>query len=262
MKSPFPGMDPYLELHWRDVHATLIVYVKDQLQPQLGGTLRARVEERLVVESALDESREIYPDARVFESKPSGRQGVASGAAVAEPLVIPCPHEERVETFIEIVDRASGDKLVTVIELLSPSNKLRGDAQRKYRQKQEELFDAGNVNLVEIDLTRGGQRKLLVATAQIPPEYRTTYQTCVYRATGERQQFEVYRMPLEQPLPVVKVPLRSGDADALLELQPLVERAYASGAYDDIDYSVAPTPPLGEADAAWADQLLRAAGKR
>src|SRR5437763_15855468 len=92
MKSPFPCMDPYLELHWRDVHATMIVYMKEQLQPQLSGPLRARVEERLVVESPLDEGREIYPDVRVFESKPSPRQASASGAVVAEPLVIPCPH--------------------------------------------------------------------------------------------------------------------------------------------------------------------------
>ena len=24
MPSPFPGMDPYLEAHWRDVHATVL----------------------------------------------------------------------------------------------------------------------------------------------------------------------------------------------------------------------------------------------
>ena len=35
MKSPFPGMDPHLEAHWRDVHARLIFYACDQLEPQL-----------------------------------------------------------------------------------------------------------------------------------------------------------------------------------------------------------------------------------
>ena len=90
MKSPFPGVDPYLERNWRDVHATLIVYMKDQLQPQLGGPLRARVEERLVVEKALDEVRDIYPDVRAFESLPSWRKGVASSVAVLDlqPLVV------------------------------------------------------------------------------------------------------------------------------------------------------------------------------
>src|SRR5438270_9882596 len=120
MNSPFPGMDPYLEAHWRDVHARLIVYISDQIQPQLGGALRARVEERLVVESPLDESREIYPDVRVFSSKPSDRAGAAAGGAVLEPLIVPCSDEEAIETFIEIIDRTSGDKLITVIELISP----------------------------------------------------------------------------------------------------------------------------------------------
>jgi hypothetical protein len=43
-------MDPYLEAHWRDVHARLILYACDQLEPQLPANLIARVEERVVVE--------------------------------------------------------------------------------------------------------------------------------------------------------------------------------------------------------------------
>ena len=35
MKSPFPGMDPYLEEFWPDVHASLIIYARDQLEEQL-----------------------------------------------------------------------------------------------------------------------------------------------------------------------------------------------------------------------------------
>jgi hypothetical protein len=51
MPSPFPGMDPYLEAHWRDVHASLIIYARDALQGVLPGSLRARVEERVLLES-------------------------------------------------------------------------------------------------------------------------------------------------------------------------------------------------------------------
>jgi hypothetical protein len=32
MPSPFPGMDPYLEASWRDVHSRLIIYVTDTIQ--------------------------------------------------------------------------------------------------------------------------------------------------------------------------------------------------------------------------------------
>ena len=31
MPSPFPGMDPYLEAHRRDVHARLIIYASDAI---------------------------------------------------------------------------------------------------------------------------------------------------------------------------------------------------------------------------------------
>jgi hypothetical protein len=263
MKSPFPGMDPYLERHWIDVHARMIVYLSAQLQPQLGGALRARVEERLVVESPMDEGREIYPDARVFESKPSGRQSEtrSSGTEIIEPLVVPCANEERTETFIEIIDRPWGDKLVTVIELLSPSNKLGGASKNKYRQKQEEIY-AATVNMVEIDLTRAGRRRFLLPQAKIRNSHRTTFQARVFRAAGKRAQFELYAMPLQQPLAPIKVPLRDGDADVIIDLQPLLERAYQLGAYDDLDYSKPPIPQLNDEDTAWADALLRAAGKR
>ena len=263
MKSPFPGMDPYLELSWRDVHARLIVYIGDHLQPQLGGDLRARVEERLVVESPLDEEREIYPDLRVFESERRTRRAerAASAVAVVEPLILPCPEEEKVETFIQIIDRKLGDRVVTVIELLSPSNKLRGDSRRKYREKQNELYDA-KINLVEIDLTRGGRRRLLVPQSRIPARHRTTFQACVYRASGKHRQFEIYEMPLRAALPVIQVPLRVKDPDVRIDLQPLVRRAYENGAYDDIDYAAPPIPPLEGKDAKWADALLKAAGRR
>ena len=49
MPSPFPGMDPYLERHWGDVHTRLITYSSDQLQTVLPKDLRARVQERVVV---------------------------------------------------------------------------------------------------------------------------------------------------------------------------------------------------------------------
>jgi hypothetical protein len=47
MKSPFPGMDPYLEMRWRDVHASLMVYGSEQLNEQLPSDLQALVEENV-----------------------------------------------------------------------------------------------------------------------------------------------------------------------------------------------------------------------
>ena len=169
-------------------------------------------------------------------------------------MVIQIPDEEQTETYIEIVDRTTGDRLVTVIELLSPTNKLGKDARRAYALKRHEVRSAG-VNLVEIDLTRAGTRQL--AAWPIPRSHRTTFQACVTRAYGvPRHQYEVYAMPLREPLPPIKVPLRPGDTDVTIDLQTLVAKAYRNGAYDDIDYTRPPSPPLGTTDANWAAERL------
>src|SRR5687767_1239204 len=90
VKSLFPEMDPYLEKHWRDVHSRLVIYACDTLQSRLPTGLRARVEERVFVESPDDESRSFYPDVRVIERKP-GRSAPESGVAMAEPIVVRLP---------------------------------------------------------------------------------------------------------------------------------------------------------------------------
>lgn len=256
--SPFPGMDPYLERHWSDVHARLIVYASDQLQSQLGGPLRARVEERLIVEVPGLDDRNIYPDARVFEAKPSGRRGAALAVMVtpAEPLVIEVPEERRTETYIEVLDRSAGERLVTVVELMWPSNKSRGPGRRAYRRKQRECVDAG-VSLVEVDLTRAGRRAFTLEWDRVPAAYRTAYGACVYRPGEIRSRYELYAMPLRSRLPAIGVPLRPQDAAATLDLQPLLAQAYRNGAYDDLDYAVPPVPPLSADDAAWAATLAR-----
>jgi hypothetical protein len=99
-------MDPYLEDHWRDVHASLIIYIRDALQDGLPSALRARVEERVMLESPeglFDEGR--YPDVRVVEFRPDGgRPRQANGVAVAEPLLVEAEREPLTETYIEIID--------------------------------------------------------------------------------------------------------------------------------------------------------------
>src|SRR5205085_7774790 len=81
----FPGMDPYLEPHWRDVHHRLCTYACDALQPQVRPSLLARIEERLVVESNPGDDRSIYPDVKLVRSRgersPSSEQ---AGAVVAD----------------------------------------------------------------------------------------------------------------------------------------------------------------------------------
>jgi hypothetical protein len=264
MKSPFPGMDPYLEQHWLDVHARLVLYACDQLEDQLPGSLIARVEERVVFETEESSDHWIYPDVRVFEasSRSSAKAAALSRTSASEPFIVPYHSEPATETFIQILDPKSGNRLVTVIEVLSLANKLPGKGQRDYRRKQSELQEH-RVNLVEIDLLRRGNRVLLLPFTRIPRHVRTTYQACVWRAS-KPDQCEVYRAPLRSPLPTIRIPLRSKDKDIRLDLQAIIDLAYRKGRYRaSIDYDDSPDPPLPPTEAKWARAVVKkASGKR
>ena len=275
MKSPFPGMDPYLERHWGDVHHSVITYIRDWLQSRLPGDLRARTEERVYIDQPKLERTEYYPDVRVVE-RPRSSEAIGPMTAVAEPptasgtengdllpakpLLIHLDIEPATEGYIEIIDVKSGHRVVTAIELLSLANKRPGKGRRLYLKKRKDQQSAG-VNTVEIDLLRRDKRVLMVGTEQIPPSDRTTYQVCVWR--GSRANLaEIYRVPLRERLPVISIPLRPADPDVPLDLQPILEQCYRNGGYDDIDYSAEPDPPLLTDDAKWADAVLREQARR
>lgn len=262
MKSPFPGMDPYLEKHWRDVHSSLIIYARDQLQEQLPTALFARVEERVFVESEDLARHPRYPDLRVVEySRAPGGASPSGGTALAEPVILEVEQEPISETYIEIVEVGEGHRVVTAIEMLSATNKLPGPGQKLYLNKQQEYLH-GRVNLVEIDLLRSGERVLSYSVDMIPPQWRTTYQVVVRRAS-QPTKAEVYPVPLQERLPSIRIPLRETDEDVRLDLQALIDRAYANSRYAySLDYRRDPEPPLAGDEAVWTDALLRQAGKR
>jgi hypothetical protein len=251
-------MDPYLEAHWRDVHASLIIYARDALQGVLPGALRARVEERVLLETPTGlGDHPLYPDVRVVEytSKRGLERRPDLALAVAGPLLVDTEPESSTETFLEIIDRESGNRVVTVIEFLSPSNKSPGPNREQYRRKQSEICSS-DANLVEIDLNRFGTHTLAFPLEHIKPQGRTFYMACVRRAS-RRGVAEVYPMALWERLRVVKIPLRPDDADVPLDLQALVEQCYRNGAYEGtLNYAIDPDPPLIGADEEWADEFL------
>lgn len=260
MKSPFPGMDPYLEF-WPDVHARMILYACDQLEERLPSNFIARVEERVVFETEQRPPQGRYPDVKITERPGRGNGGVAvlGSTAVAEPVIVEC--EPATETFINILEAGPGQRLVTVIELLSLSNKLPGDGQQEYLQKQRELRDA-RVSLVEIDLLRRGQRVFSVPNWLVPDSVRTTYGACVRRGYW-LSRYELYPISLRIALPAIRIPLRQTDQDIRLDLQAVLEQAYRKGRYHlTIDYSKRPDPPLASPDAKWARALLKPRGKK
>ncbi len=258
MDNPFPGMNPYLEAHWRDLHTRIMVYVCDQLQGQLPADLIARVEESVSIDAGED-SRDVSPDVRVVEQPGewSGEGGTAvatAEVAVADPLLVPA-FEPATPRHVEIIDPKSGNHVVTAIEVISPSNKRDFDGRAAYQLKQREYLSS-TTNLVEIDLLRGGEHVVAVAPDGIKPSRRAPYYFCV-RRTWRRRLSEVVPLPLRERLPAVRIPLRRTDRDVVLNLQELVDQCYRRGRYASIDYHKEPDPPLSGDDAAWADALLR-----
>src|SRR6266446_561390 len=134
MRSPFPGMDPWLELHWRDVHSSLIIYIRNQIQRQLPEPLVARAEEDVMVDIDEHPAGRVRPDVQVLEERPraSAEEGgiatLSLPVAMTEPWLVRAPEPE-VDRRVEIIDPSSGGRVITAIEVLSPSNKLPGPAQ-------------------------------------------------------------------------------------------------------------------------------------
>ncbi len=261
MPSPFPGMDPYLESPylWPDVHHELISQFRGALSPSLRPHYAARVELRVYVTDQDDPGLEvIIPDVRIEEmaKNDSKKHRRSNGAvvAMAEPIELPILVDEIKEARVEIRTRESG-KLVTIIELMSPSNKVRGSRGREsYVNKKRESL-ASDVNWVEIDLLRGG------AASQGPPFLRP----CDYRVFRYRAQARGDYWPIDprQPLPVIGIPLRGKDPDVPLDLGAALNAAYDRAGYDlSIDYRKDANPPLKGADKTWADKLLREHGHR
>lgn len=259
-KSPFPGIDPYLERYWRDVHTALMVYSRDAIQDQLPTDLAARVDESVTIDLEEERPRKVAPDVSVSEDEAVlvSEQPVAVLTDVAEPLIVAAEYTER---HIEIIDTKSSDRIVTVIEILSPTNKLPGLDRNRYIDKQQ-TYVKSRSNLVEIDLIRSGDFVVAVSPANLSPEELDSPIVCIRRASRPLDA-EIYRLPLREKLPTIRIPLREDDADVALNLQAIVDQAYTRGRYGNrIDYAAEPTPPLSPEDAQWAEGVLRQAGLR
>jgi hypothetical protein len=252
-------MDPYLEPHWLDVHTKLVAYAADALNTVLPDDLIARTEERIEADDPEIPST-VSPDVAVLETAGLARMGVAThGGQQWAPFRLIVEEEPVTERSVEIRESGTG-KLITVIEFVSPSNKAwRG--LKAFIGKRTSLLDAG-VSFVEIDLTRSGDWRGLLQP-QRPSVAMTTAYRAVSRVVSDPGAAHLQPIDIRSPLPVLPIPLRDNEAPAHLPLQSLIDQAYRNGRYaQTIDYSKSPVPPLSEEDAAWADSLLRSAGKR
>lgn len=254
MPSPFPGMNPYLEQDdvWQDFHQRFATFAAGIIGAQVGAEYIVRIEEHLYIHELPDESGRLLGRADVGVSVRSGGDtGGGAGTLIAPAEVrLPAVDVER-DAYIEIRGRA-GRQLVTVVELLSPSNKRRGADREQYLSKRAQLLSSGT-HLVEIDLLRGGPR--------LPP---TDMPDCDYYAlvsrAEERPRAGFWPIRLRDRLPEIPVPLRSPDADARLNLEDLLHRIYDDARYANYLYEGEPQPPLSPSDATWARQLAQSIG--
>src|SRR5438874_10693046 len=131
MKSPFPGMDPYIEDRglWPDFHDDLIAEIKRSLAARLPERYFVQTGERAYVVIAGTDEKEakpIYPDVGIEKATLEERSSQTGALAVAEPAtdtgvtMRAFIDEHFRENFIEIYEAEPGPRLVTCIEVLSP----------------------------------------------------------------------------------------------------------------------------------------------
>jgi hypothetical protein len=263
MPSPFPGMDPHLEspVIWPDVHHNLISEIQARLNPNLRPRYVARVELRVYISDDDDPGRAaLVPDVRVDTNprrKGAKKPKAQVALAVTEPLIVPTLMDEEIEeAFLKIIEVESED-LVTVIEILSPTNKIRGSRGRaSFMAKRHEIMNS-EVHWVEIDLLRDG-----VPSVTNPPLRPCHYRILVSRA-DQRMRTRFWPVNVRQSLPVIGIPLRGKDPEAALDLGAVFQSVYDRAAYDaSVDYRKDPRPPLEGDDAKWAKELLRGRGRK
>lgn len=261
MPSPFPGMDPFIEAQeWEDFHSRLNTVISEVLQDQLKPAYLVRVERRVYVEHPfIPEDSEGVRIADVAVVRPeSGSHPPAETATAVLPEIEPVPcvvvqAEERRESYLVIRD-ADSQRVVTVIETLSPANKRRGgDGWNEYRKKREQVLGSDS-HLVELDLLRGGTRMpVRTRRAKLTGDYRVM----VSRA-DRRPNVDVYAWPLLHRLPKIPVPLIGKTESVLLDLQAAFGTVYERAAYElSLDYSAELSPPLPEEVTAWLQEHRR-----
>jgi len=258
MPSPFPGMDPFLEhpALWPDVHHGLIEALRSTLAPVLRPRYRVAVEERVYVADLEGPFFTGRPDASVVDAGPPGGLAPNAAVALAEPRVVEVPMPDRIrEGYLEVHNVAT-DEVVTVVEVLSPTNKRPGEGRRLYEEKRLQVLGT-RTHLVEIDLLRSGQPMKMWGDGG-----DSHYRVLISRAE-RRPRADLYAFSVRDPLPPFPLPLRPKDEEPVVELGALLHALYDRASYDlAVDYTGEPVPSLEEDDAAWADQLLREKGLR
>lgn len=182
MPSPFPGMNAYLEQPsvWHDFHESFMPVAREVLSAQVLPRYFVKIDERLYIHELGDESRRLVGrgDLSVAALAPARGMAVGGTQTMAAPAEVAAAHiDTESVSYLEVRDRKT-HQVVTVAELLSPSNKQPGPDREQYLAKARQVMRS-NVHLVEIDLLRGGPRmpwldmRVVVSRAEQRPKAGT-----------------------------------------------------------------------------------------
>jgi hypothetical protein len=257
MPSPFPGIDPYLEqpTFWSSFHQRLLVTIADTIGPQLRPTYYAEVETRTYLDDENEELLVGIPDALVMRSArvetPVTLNDTTGIATQLRPVQVqlPIPIEIK-ERYLEIREVGT-DVVVAVLEILSPKNKRLGEGRTVYEKKRRSVLNSLS-HLIEIDLLRGGAPMAMVGA-------EGTHYRILVSQSAQRPMADLYGFNLQDPLPTFPLPLKSPDADLMVNLQDIFAGIYDRASYDlRLDYTQAmPPPALPQTEKQWVETLLQ-----
>lgn len=258
MPSPFPGMNPYLEHpdRWSTVHNRFIVAIADILTPLLLPRYQVDIEKRIYY--VTDSNLQLIGRSDVSiqsPRNPSLQTPQASGSiATLHPVRVTLPIEAEIrEAYLEIKEVVTG-RIVTTIEILSPTNK-RGQGRQKYEEKRQRVLSS-RTHLVEIDLLRSGH------SLPMHDALSSDYHVLISRE-ADRPAADLYPFNLQDPMPVIPIPLQAADQEPTIDLKQIIEEIIVRSGYTHfIDYTIDPTPSLSKRDRVWLDELLRDTGLR
>ncbi len=259
MSRPFPGMDPYLELppFWSDFGPRLLSAISNQLLTTLLPDYDVRMEEYLMLTNDDVRLHCVKPDITI--STPDwwsdGTGGAAVAVADATTVELEYPESEPVtQRHLRVIHRPT-ERVVTVMELLSPINKAPAeDGLESYMHKRSE-FLAAPCNFVELDLLRGGRR--LPMSGPLPAG---DYYAFIGRI-GRKRHCQVIAWSLRTKLPPIPIPLLPEDTEAMLDLDAAFSTAYESSFYSRrLPYHEPLIPTVRPSDVDWVAASLKEAG--
>ena len=262
MSSPFPGVNPYIEESslWEGFHNEFITYLAYCINKGLPDTFVARTEQRVYV---LPHDRRIKPDVLIVPKPIKGKNTGGSTALLerATPSGMLSVPEEVRENYITIRKIGKQGEVVTIIELLSPTNKNSEEGRREYLKKQREVLHS-DTHFVEIDLLKQGTHTVAMPL-DILKENSIQWDYLISSRRTDYDRIEFWANLIAEVLPIIRIPLTEDYNDLAFDLQEVYTMTFNNGYYQrEFDYNNEISTSWSRSQKAWMDKLLREKGLR